>query len=184
MKISKDTKLNKLLNSRKLYLVILGLIVIYVFIDDKILNEPNSFVIARWTLSTAIVLTFCYSRFAKFKEYYLKLMKSATTVSFSVILISLSIIIFQAVFSIPVDLLIKFYARDSQVEYQKCPINNVVTTGIDKVHFIFLNKTYSQYFETNGHTRKELISNYYLLVGVKKSIGDSYCLESLKLLEK
>lgn len=184
LKIHKDSKLNSVLNSRKTYLIILFLLIIYLFQDDRILNEPLAFLTIRYVLASLIVLIFCYSRFIKFKRYYEKKMKDTVFIVSAILIIILSIIFCQAILSIPSNFFIKLYAKNSETEYYKCKIQNVVTTKVDKVHFIFLNRTYSRYLNIKDYFRKDLIDNYWLVIGVKKSIANSFCLESMQLEEK
>ena len=78
-----------------------------------------------------IVLTFCYSRFTKFKEYYTKTINDIVSIISVILVISLFIIFSQALLSIPTNLVIKLYSKNNEVEYQNCEIQNVITTGVD-----------------------------------------------------
>lgn len=184
MKIQKDHRLNNFLNSRKTYLVLLLLLLVYLFLDDRILNEPFGFTITRYLLACVAVLAFCYSRVVKYRQYYQRKFKDKIFIIAAVLIISLFTIFVQAILSIPTSFLIKLYAKNNPTEYYECKIKNVVTTDIDKVHFIFLNRRYSRYVDLDGQSRKELINNYWLVVGVKRSIANSFYLESVQLKEK
>jgi hypothetical protein len=184
VKFKKDNRLNNILNSRKTYLIILLLLLVYLFLDDRILNEPLSFKITKYILAAFIVLAFCYSRFVKFRQYYQRKFKDKVFVIGAVLIISLFTIFVEAILTIPTNFFIRLNAKNNPVEYYECQIRNVVTTGIDKVHFIFLDRRYSRYVDLNGRSRKELINNYLLVVGVKRSIANSFYLESAQLKEK
>lgn len=183
-KTHNDKKLISFLNSRKTYLAILVLSVIYLFLDDSVLNEPFALKISKWVIAIFFTLVVCYSRFLKFKAYYSRKIRDFIFIISALFITALFTIFFQAILSILTNLTIILFSTNSQVEYRKCPITNVITTGIDKVHFIFEGQKYSRYFEVNEHTREELINNFHLQVGLKKSIGNSYYLESLELQEK
>ena len=179
-----DYKLKILLNSRKTYLIILLLLAVYFVQGDNVLNEPWLFFCIKLFLALTAVSIFCYIRFRKFRQYYLRKIKDKFFAIATIIGLSLAIIWLQTILSIPMNLIISFYSRNNEVEYHNCRIQNVITTGFDKIHFVFLNKQYSRYFSLDGHTRRELIDNYWLTIAVKKSIAGTYYLEKIGLQAK
>ncbi len=183
MKIVKDKKLNKLLKSKRSYLLILLLIVAYLFLDDRILNEPMWWVWIKISVAAILIALFLHSRYKKFKEYYIGLLKNLEWIEYLIYSVGLSfaVILLQAVLSIPVYLIVIIQSEKSETEYFSCRITNVVTTGIDKIQYQFKTSKHSNYFNVNGHNRKELIEDYYLEAAVKKSFGDVYVLKSLQL---
>jgi hypothetical protein len=181
---NKDSWLNDFLKSPSLYLVILCIVLIYLFQDDSILNEPPFLFWIRVVLGFIITLIFCYTRFIKFKEYYKRKIGDKVYLVFIAIGITFVTILLQTVFAIPTSAMLKYYAKQKPMIFYSCPIKNIITTKIDKVHFIFLDKRYSRYFDIQNHERKDLIANYYLKIGVRKSILNTYYLESMELEKK
>lgn len=183
-KVNKDKKLISFLSSRKTYFVILVLAFIYLFLNDRILNEPILLKLFKWTISCSIVVIVCYFRYIKFKDFYRKKIKDLAFVISALFTTTFFTILIQGFLSIPINLIIILFSSNSQIEYKKCPIVNVITTGIDKVHFMFEEQRYSRYFEVNGHTREDLINNFVLQVAIKRSIGNTYYIESKELQKK
>ena len=180
----KDHRLTKLLNSKYFYFVLLILLVIYLRNHERILNEPTHFFPIRTLFALFLIGMFSYSRFRKFKNYYKRKLRDRITVIFYVVLHLFFIFLLQGLLDIPIGLAIKSYAKNSKPKIFKCDIKNVNTTGFDKITFVFLGKRYSRYFVIHNHTRKEIISDFYLEVAAKKSLWGSYYLESMELKEK
>lgn len=183
VKQKKDTNLLKALNSKITYVLLLAIILIFSFLDDKILNEPQILIFTEYLIAAVAVFVFLFSRVKKFPVYYKQLIKGLVKVDIIIVIagIVISTIILKAVLSISTSVMIRIYSKKNPVEYYNCDIKNVITTNVDKVHFIFLNKKYSRYFNVNGYERRDLIDNYYLRVGVKKSLFNTYYLESADL---
>jgi hypothetical protein len=180
----KDSKLIDTLNNKYFYIGLCILVLIYSISDDRVLNEPNYFVLIRTSLAIALVSMFSYTRYKKFKDYYRRKFKDRLTVILFVGVFFFSIFLLQGIFEIPIALLIKTYAKDSRTETFECDIKTVATTGIDKVHFVFLGKQYVRYLNVQGHKRKELISDFCVKIAAKKSLGGSYYLESIELKQR
>lgn len=183
VKVRKDKKLIRILNSKRTYLILLLPVIAYYLLDAKILNEPVNLILLKALISAAILILFLYARYTKFKEYYIEFIKQMRFLDSLICLTGLLFtgIILQAIISIPLYLFVIAKAQKSDTEYFDCKIRNVVTTGADKIHFEFKGKRYSQKFNTAGYSRKELLNSYHLKVAVKKSIANMYVLENLKL---
>lgn len=182
--MNQDKKLNQILNSNKTYIILLFFVLFYLFQDDKILNKPYWLFWTNSIVSFILISAFCIWRFMKFKQYYVEKFRSKFFVFLFLIGIVILTILSQAIISIPINFLIKSTAKDSNIEYFECKITNVVKTGIDKIHFTFLNRKYYRYFNVTNYDRKDLLNNYYLQIGVKKGCLDTYLIESMDFIEK
>jgi len=182
--IKKDTHLKRILNSRMTYLTLLGLSLLYLFQDDRVLNIPTSIFIITLSVAFLALVLFLLFRFRTYREYYKRKFKDKIYVASLILVVVIFSFILQGIVSIPLNVLIKRNSLDSPIETFECPISNVVTTGIDKIHFVFLGKTYSRYFEVNGLDSKDLIHNYIMEVKVKKSLWDTYFIERMSLKKK
>lgn len=183
MQIRKDKKLRRILNSKRTYLILLLPVITYYFLDTQILNEPVNLISLKALISAIVLILFLYARYTKFKEYYVEFIKQMRFLDSLICLAGLLFtgIILQAIISIPLYLFIIAKAQKSDTEYFDCKIRNVVTTGIDKIHFEFKGERYSRNFNTAGYSRKELLNNYHLEIAVKKSIANMYVLENLQI---
>ena len=182
-KIAKDFKFIKFFKSRIVYILILILILIYLFQDDKILNEPYYLILIRYLISVGVIVMLFLARFKKYKMFYISEIKNLLFLDKIILLLGTALVLYvsQSILSIPLNFAIKEYSKKNSMEYHSCKITNVITTNIDKIHFLFLNRKYSRYFNVGGFTRKELINNYYLELGLRKSILNTYYLESMNL---
>jgi hypothetical protein len=180
----KDDKLIKTVNNRYFYIILSIIVILCTIIDDHVLNEPRSFFLFRIFLALGIVSIFCYLRYVKFKLYYKRKLRDWLTVILFVGVLTFSVFFIQGFLQIPMGLVIRFYAEDSQTEFFDCRIKNVITTGVDKVIFVFMGKRYSRYLNTQGCPRNVLISDYYVKVAARKSLENSYYVESLEILKK
>ena len=180
----KDTHLQKILNSRMTYIALLGLVLLYRFQDDRILNIPTRIFIITLAVSFFAVMLFLLLRFRAYTEYYKRKLNDKIYIAVLILVIVIFSFLLQGIISIPLNVLIKRNSVDSLTETFECPISNVITTGTDKIHFVFMGSTYSRYFEVNGFDRKDLIEHYILEIEAKKSLWDTYYIERMSLKKK
>lgn len=184
-KISKkDIFLEKWLNSRTSYIVLFAFIFVYLYTDDTILNLPKNLFILKLVFVFIIVILFFLWRYSKYKVYYKRKFKDKIYLIglfFGIVIFSL---IIQGVLNIPLNFLIISKSKNSPVGTFYCEITNVVLTGTDKIDFKFLDRKYSRYFNVSGYERRDVIKNHLLKLCVKKSILDTYYVESFELVKK
>jgi len=181
---NKDVFFEKLLNSKALYIILLGCVLLYLYGDDRVLNLSVYLFILKFTIILILLLIFIAVRYFKYKIYYRKKFQDKIYVVglfFGLIIFSL---IIQGVINIPLNYIIKIYSKNSPEESFDCEITNVVVTKIDKIHFKFKGKIYSRYFNTNDYNRKDLIQNYWLNIKAKKSVWNTYYIQSMELQNK
>ncbi len=181
--ISKDNFFEKILNSKFLYILLAILVLIYLFQDDKILNLSFSFFWIRSLLAFCLITIFFLWRYNEHKVYYQRKFKDKVYISGLFLGALVFTLMLQGLICIPINFLIKQSATE-QTEIFYCKITNVVTTNIDKIHFEFLGKRYSRYFNVNNYNRNDLIMNYNLKVEVKKSIWSTYYIDKMSLEKK
>lgn len=180
----KDTYFENLLNSKYMYLIMLILVVLYLYGDDKVLNLPKSLFIIKFCISLIILIIFLYTRFKKFEDYYRRKFKDKVYLFSLIFGLLLFSFIFQSFFNIPINYLIKYSAKKNSIETFDCDITNAVTTNIDKIHFKFLNEKYSRYYNINDYEREDLIKNYKLVLKVQPSIFNTYYINEMNLEKK
>lgn len=182
-KIKKDASLIKFFNSKAIYVLIFLALLVYLFQDAKILNRPFYLVFILYLIALGIVILIFIFRYRKYRQYYTQEIREFLFLD-KIILITgvvLLVIVIESILSIPVDFAIKKYSKAESIAYYDCKITNVITTGVDKIHFIFLDRRYSRYFNVNGFSRRELIDNYYIELEVRQSIFNTYYIESMSL---
>ncbi|HLP37071.1 hypothetical protein [Lacibacter sp.] len=180
-KFKKDMFVVRLLNGRRLYLIILAFIILYLVTSSKILNFPGFLSLACLILSFLVIIVFMYVRYRYYKEYYLRKFRDKFYVLGFVVGIIFFSGLFQFALRVPINLLIAQSATSSACEYYDCRIKSVNTIGYDKISFIFLDKRYSRYYSIAGYDLQQLKSSYVIKLEVKKSILDSYLIESFEL---
>lgn len=182
--MNKDIFLEKLLNSKALYVILLACVLAYLYSDDKILNLPNYLFISKFVIVIVSLSIFVLWRRSKYKTYYERKFKDKVyLVGLFLGLVVFSLII-QGVLNIPLNYIILTNSKNNSVESFNCEITNVVTTNIDKIHFKFMGNKYSRYYNVNDYERKDLMQNYWLNIQVRKSNWDTYCIESMNLQRK
>lgn len=181
---NKDAFLEKILNSKTLYIILLASVLAYLFTDDKILNLPKYLFISKFVIVFVSLSIFVLWRSSKYKTYYERKFKDKVyLVGLFLGLVVFSLII-QGVLNYPLNYIIIKKSKKNSVECFNCEITNVITTNIDKIHFKFMGKKYSRYYNVNDYERKDLMQNYWLKIQVRKSIWNSYYIESMNLQSK
>ena len=184
VKKNRDIFLEKLLGSKTLYLVLLAFVMVYLLGDDKILNLPSYLFISKFVIVFVSLSIFVLWRRSKYKTYYERKFKDKVyLVGLFLGLVVFSLII-QGVLNIPLNYVIISKSKNSSIENYDCEIINIETTDIDKIQFKFLGKNYSRYYNVNDYEKKDLMQNYWLNIQVRKSIWDTYYIESMNLQRK
>lgn len=125
-RVRKDVRLIILFKSRGIYVLILALVMVYLFQDKRILNEPFYLFLIRSILALGIIVLVFLPRFRKYRT--------------------------QSILSIPLNFVILKYSEKSNLEYYDCRITNADISR-DKIDFRFSNRTYSRGYELGGHTK-------------------------------
>lgn len=181
---NKDVFFEKLSNSKALYLILLGCVLVYLYGDDRVLNLPVYLFMLKFTIILILVLVFIAVRYFKYKSYYRKKIQDKVYVTVLILGLIIFSLIMQGVINIPLNYIIKIYSKNSLVESFNCEITNVVVTKVDKIHFRFKGKQYYRYFNVNDFDRKDLIHNYWLNIKARKSVWNTYYIESMDLQNK
>lgn len=180
-KFRKDVFIARLLKRRWLYLISAFIVFLYQLTNSKVLNFPRFLSLACLMFSFLVIIVFIYIRYRKYKEYYLRKFRDKFYVLGFVVGIIFFSGLFQFALRVPINLLIAQSATSSDSEYYDCRIKSVNTIGYDKISFIFLDKRYSRYYSIAGYDLQQLKSSYVIKLEVKKSILDSYFIESFEL---
>lgn len=183
MAIKKDKKLKRILNSRKMYLLLLIPLIFYRYLDRMILNEPKHFLFIKFFIAIVVIISIIISRYKKFKDYYSNLVKNANWIEYVLYFggFCITAMLFQAFISIPLYLILIQQSQKNEIEYFNCEITNITTTGFDKIYFDFKGSNCVGDFNAKNNSREDLLKNYYLEVGAKKSFGNTYVLTGLEL---
>lgn len=184
VKINKDKLFEKILNSKGIYIIFLLGVIINLFGYDKILNIPIWLSFTKVFLTFSFIVIFFISRYVKYREYYKKKFKDKFYIMGFVTGVIILSLIGQSFLNIPINLIIKTKAKDSSKEKFKCEITNVITTNSDKLHFVFLDRDYSRYFNLKSYNRNELEDKYYLEIEARKSIFKTYYVDNIKIVKK
>lgn len=181
---NKDIFFEKLLNSKVLYIILLACVLAYLYSDDRILNLPNYLFTSKFIIVFILLSIFVLWRYSKYKTYYKRKFKDKVYLVGLLLGVVVFSLIIQGVLNIPLNYVIISKSKNSTIESYKCEIINVETTDIDKIQFKFLGKNYSRYYNVNNYKKNDLMHNYWLNIQVKKSIWNTYCIESMKLQNK
>jgi hypothetical protein len=180
----KDIFLEKVLKSKLFYWSILVLVLIYLYQDDRILNIPTIYFWIRFLIAMVVIGLFLFFRYNKFKAYYKRKFKDKIYLFSFLGGILIFSLIGQSFLNIPLNLFVKEMSKQNAIEIYDCEITNVITTSIDKIHFKFLGKGYSRYFNVNNFKREDLMHNYYLEVKTRRAFNNIYYIESMSLKKK
>ena len=178
---TKDIYFENLLNSKYMYLIMLILVILYLYGDDKVLNMPKYLFVIKFIICLNILIIFLYSRFKKFKDYYKRKFKDKIYLTALLIGVIVFSLIFQSFLNIPINFLVKNFSKSDRVEVFDCEITNAITTNIDKIHFRFLNEEYSRYYNINEYERIDLIQNHKLVLKVQPSIFNTYYIKEMNI---
>ncbi|UAY52049.1 hypothetical protein [Ferruginibacter albus] len=183
-KPKKDRFVFKLLNSRKFYLVVLVFILWYLFQSCRVLNEPAYFFVSRLGIALVLIISFCLNRYRKFETYYARKIKDKVYVAALIIEIAFYSLLFSFILDIPFNILVKTFAKENKIESFDCRITNVEQGKYDYIHFVFLDRKYSRPFDFGSQDRKEILANDYLHIEARRSLLNTYYIESMELVEK
>ncbi len=179
-----DLAFEKVVNSKLTYIVLLILVVVYLYSDDRILNIPIVFFWSKFFFIIVFFSILLRWRYTKYKSYYVQKIRDKVVVIGSIVVFLIFSMIFQGILNIPLNYIVKNEVKNKLVEVYNCKITNVITTGTDKIHFLFKKKRYSRYFNVNNYEKRELIDDCYLQLKVQKSFWNIYYVNGMEIKQK
>jgi hypothetical protein len=183
--IKKDRLIVALVNSKVFTLILLVVLLLFLFQDDRILNTGTKKISALvWAVGLGIFLLFMSFRVWKYSTYYKSLFSDFVSVVASLIFTAFYTFFIVTFIQIPVLMYIRGTALNSPKQNYDCEVVNVITLGVDKVYFEFKGKRFTRYIDLNGISDEDAENLCRLRVTVRKAYFDCYILDAFELVPK
>ena len=183
-KIEKDILYESIFRNKVFIFFIFILVLISKYISRTVLNMTHVILFIKYYMPFLICILFIFYRYTKYKNYYKHKIKDAADIT----IVSLYIVFYNVLAWLIVNILLGFIiiigAAKSSTEIFNCEISTVFTINADRIEYIFKNKKYILQLDNGTPDVNEIPNDYYLRVGLKKSILDTYMLDSYTLIKK
>src|SRR5262245_27156331 len=121
-KIPRDNKFISFFKSRVTYVLVLIAVLIYLFQENKMLNEPYYLTFILYLISIGIVVLIFAPRFKRYRQFYISELKRLYLLDKIIVFLGIALVVFilQSILSIPLNFVIKECSRGNNVEYYDC----------------------------------------------------------------
>lgn len=177
----KDILIEKILKSKATYFALLLILLVYLFFDDKILKYPSWYLASKWSAALLITGMLFIHRINCYREYYKSKSKDVYFIINAALTLIWSTFFISLLINIPVSYYLKETAKNSPLEYKTCEIKNAINNRGERIAFIFEGKTYTRRYDIGSLKREDILKNYYMQIGIRKSKWGTYYLATMKL---
>ena len=180
IKIKKDKKFFKFINSRFLYISLLILLLVYIY-TDNVINYPLCIKVISYIIALIFVVGVFVWRYKKYQSYYQKRIKQEKYFVIKTLIVALFFcLLLRLYLFIPMNAFLRYASKSNPIEYKEVQLNLLAVGRRSKPYNVSYRFNGQIYFANVNLSSSDRENGYIKVkLNIRESLFGTYCVEKI-----